>query len=186
MEKSPKSQTIFTEKSSPSGRGGRDSTAVAPGEGLALPRNIKSSKPVPHAPEFPSLTLLRLPAAAIAVDEDELRERARLIEKKVREFEAVGAVQKIHPGPVVTTFEFKPEPGVKYSRITSLVDDLCLALKAESIRIDRIPGKSTVGIEVPNVKRELIYLREILESDKYQGSGSPLSLGLGKTIDGTT
>src|SRR5437667_301885 len=94
-EKSPKSQTIFTEKSSPSGRGGRDSTAVAPGEGLALPRNIKSSKPVPHAPEFPSLTLLRLPAAAIAVDEDELRERARLIEKKVREFEAVGAVQKI-------------------------------------------------------------------------------------------
>src|SRR5207249_513758 len=86
-------------------------------------------------------------SAAIAVDEDELRERARLIEKKAREFEAVGAVQKIHPGPVVTTFEFKPEPGVKYSRITSLGDDLCLALEAESVRIDRIPGKSTVGVE---------------------------------------
>src|SRR5947199_1723563 len=183
-EKSPKSQTIFTEKSSPSGRGGRDSTAVAPGEGLALPRNIKSSKPVPHAPEFPSLTLLRLPAAAIAVDEDELRERARLIEKKVREFEAVGAVQKIHPGPVVTTFEFKPEPGVKYSRITSLGDDLCLALEAESVRIDRIPGKSTVGIEVPNDDRATIVLRELLESPDYQHNTYRLPLALGKDITG--
>src|SRR5438093_5315399 len=185
-EKSPKSQTIFTEKetSSPSARAGRDSTAVAPGEGSApIPKPKSAKSPAPR-PEFPSTTLLHLPAAAIAVDEDELRERARLIEKKAREFEAVGAVQKIHPGPVVTTFEFKPEPGVKYSRITSLGDDLCLALEAESVRIDRIPGKSTVGIEVPNDDRATIVLRELLESSDYQHNTYRLPLALGKDITG--
>ncbi len=101
--------------------------------------------------EFPATSLLRAPAAAFAINEDELRERARLVEEKAREFEVIGTVHQIHPGPVVTTFEFKPEPGVKYSRITSLGDDLCLALEAESVRIDRIPGKSTVGMEVPNI-----------------------------------
>jgi len=186
-EKSPKSQTIFTEKetSSPSGRAGRDdSTAVTPGEGSAPILKPKSAKSPAPRPEFPSTTLLHLPAAAIAVDEDELRERARLIEKKAREFEAVGAVQKIHPGPVVTTFEFKPEPGVKYSRITSLGDDLCLALEAESVRIDRIPGKSTVGVEVPNDDRATIVLRELLESSDYQHNTYRLPLALGKDITG--
>ena len=99
--------------------------------------------------------------------EDELRQRAKVLEEKTAEFEVEGAVQQIHPGPVVTTFEFKPEPGVKYSRITGLGDDLCLALKAESVRIDRIPGKSTVGIEVPNDERATIMLREMLESSEY-------------------
>src|SRR5437870_2011391 len=186
-EKSPKSQTIFTEKetSSPSGRAGRDdSTAVTPGEGSAPILKPKSAKSPAPRPEFPSTTLLHLPAAAIAVDEDELRERARLIEKKAREFEAVGAVQKIHPGPVVTTFEFKLEPGVKYSRITSLGDDLCLALEAVSVRIDRIPGKSTVGIEVPNDDRATIVLRELLESSDYQHNTYRLPLALGKDITG--
>ena len=81
------------------------------------------------------------------------------------------------PGPVVTTFEFKPDAGVKYSRVTGLVDDLCLALKAESIRIDRIPGKAYVGIEVPNQKREMIFLREVIESPKFKESKSLLTLG---------
>src|SRR5438094_2019786 len=186
-EKSPKSQPIFTEKetSSPSGRAGRDdSTAVTPGEGSAPILKPKSAKSPAPRPEFPSTTLLHLPAAAIAVDEDELRERARLIEKKAREFEAVGAVQKIHPGPVVTTFEFKPEPGVKYSRITGLGDDLCLALEAESVRIDRIPGKSTVGVEVPNDDRATIVLRELHESPDYQHNTYRLPLALGKDITG--
>ncbi|MGH9763506.1 MAG: DNA translocase FtsK, partial [Blastocatellia bacterium] len=84
----------------------------------------------------------------------------------------------------VTTFEFKPDPGVKYSRVVSLAEDLCLALKAESIRIDRIPGKSTVGIEVPNAKREKIFLREVIESPKFQKSESRLTIALGKTING--
>ncbi|MGB7620990.1 MAG: DNA translocase FtsK, partial [Terriglobia bacterium] len=82
------------------------------------------------------------------------------------------------------TFEFKPDAGVKYSRITNLEDDLCLALEAESVLIDRMPGKSTVGIEVPNEQRETIAIREILESGEFQSSASRLTLGLGKDITG--
>jgi S-DNA-T family DNA segregation ATPase FtsK/SpoIIIE len=76
----------------------------------------------------------------------------------------MGTVREIHPGPVVTTYEFKPDAGVKYSKIVGLADDLALALEAESIRIDRVSGKGNVGIEIPNVTRETIYLREVLES----------------------
>ena len=91
---------------------------------------------------------------------------------------------QINPGPVVTTFEFKPEAGIKYSRITTLTEDLCLGLQAESILIERIPGKPTVGIEVPNSKREVISLRQMLESDEFQNSQSPLTMSLGKDING--
>src|SRR5207253_7748977 len=115
----------------------------------------------------------------------ELMERAQQLAEKCREFNVAGQVKQISPGPVVTTFEFKPDPGVKYSRVTSLVDDLCLGLKAESVRIDRIPGKSTVGIEVPNQAREIIRLREVIESKKFRESESKLTLALGKTIDGS-
>lgn len=117
-------------------------------------------------------------------EKEELMQRAQQLAVRCSEFAVTGHVHQISPGPVVTTFEFKPDPGVKYSRITSLVDDLCLALEAESIRIDRIPGKSTVGIEVPNRQPELIYLREIIESRKFQHSRSKLTIALGKTIDG--
>jgi S-DNA-T family DNA segregation ATPase FtsK/SpoIIIE len=85
---------------------------------------------------------------------------------------------------VVTTFEFKPEAGIKYSRVTALMEDLCLGLQAESILIERIPGKPTVGIEVPNSKRELISLRQILESDEFRNSQSHLTIPLGKDING--
>ena len=104
--------------------------------------------------------------------------------EKTREFNVAGKVVNICPGPVVTTYEFKPDPGVKYSRVTGLVDDLCLALKAESVRIDRIPGKAFVGIEVPNQKRETIRLRDVIESKKFRESDSLLTIALGKTIDG--
>jgi S-DNA-T family DNA segregation ATPase FtsK/SpoIIIE len=109
---------------------------------------------------------------------------ARLLEEKCREFSVEGAVAQIHPGPVVTTFEFKPDAGVKYSKITGLADDLCLAMQAESVLIDRIPGKSTVGIQIPNRTREQISLRELLESEAYRRSTSKLTLALGKTIHG--
>ena len=111
-------------------------------------------------------------------------ESARLLEEKCREFSVEGAVVQIHPGPVVTTFEFKPDAGVKYSKVTGLADDLCLAMQAESVLIERIPGKSTVGIQIPNPNREAISLRELLESDTYQRSASKLTLALGKTIHG--
>jgi DNA segregation ATPase FtsK/SpoIIIE, S-DNA-T family len=134
--------------------------------------------------KLPSTEMLTPPAPRSEMAEAELMERARQLAEKCAEFNVSGQVKQISPGPVVTTFEFKPDPGVKYSRITSLVDDLCLALKAESVRIDRIPGKSTVGIEVPNSHREMIRLREVLESKRFHESKSKLTLALGKTIDG--
>ncbi|MGH9853562.1 MAG: DNA translocase FtsK 4TM domain-containing protein, partial [Blastocatellia bacterium] len=112
--------------------------------------------------KLPTTEMLTPPSPRSEMAEAELMERARQLAEKCAEFNVSGQVKQISPGPVVTTFEFKPDPGVKYSRITSLVDDLCLALKAESVRIDRIPGKSTVGIEVPNSNREMIRLREVL------------------------
>ncbi len=116
--------------------------------------------------------------------DEELLAIAEELAEKTKEFNVTGRVMHICQGPVVTTYEFKPDPGVKYSRVTSLVDDLCLALKAESIRIERIPGKAFVGIEVPNANRETIYLREVIESKKFKSSKSLLTLALGKTIDG--
>ena len=157
-----------------------------PSPGPTAKRSRSSAKAADPAttPDFPSTTLLHTPVAGVAVNEEELRARATLLEQKAGEFEVVGSIQQIHPGPVVTTFEFKPEPGVKYSRITGLGDDLCLALEAESVRIDRIPGKSTVGIEVPNDKRATIVLRELLESPEYRQSNFRLPLALGKDIRG--
>jgi S-DNA-T family DNA segregation ATPase FtsK/SpoIIIE len=116
--------------------------------------------------------------------DEELRNLATRVAEKCKEFNVTGKIEYICPGPVVTTYEFKPDPGVKYSRVTGLVDDLCLALKAESIRIDRVPGKAHVGIEVPNARRDNIMLREVVESRQYQDAPSKLPLALGKTIDG--
>lgn len=135
--------------------------------------------------KLPTADMLTPPSARSEVADEELLQRAKQLAEKCKEFNVSGEVKEISPGPVVTTFEFKPDAGVKYSRITSLVDDLCLGLKAESIRIDRIPGKATVGIEVPNVKRETIRLREVIESKKFTESQSKLTLALGKTIDGS-
>jgi DNA segregation ATPase FtsK/SpoIIIE, S-DNA-T family len=133
---------------------------------------------------LPPLALLDAPRTERKIDERELMEAARQLEEKCREFAVEGAVVQIHPGPVVTTYEFKPDAGVKYSKITGLADDLCLAMQAESVLIDRLPGKSTVGIQIPNVHRETISLRELLESEPYSRSASKLTLALGKTIHG--
>ncbi|HYP25826.1 MAG TPA: DNA translocase FtsK [Blastocatellia bacterium] len=134
--------------------------------------------------KLPTLDLLEPSIGHHEQAEEELRERATILAEKCKEFSVVGHIHRINPGPVVTTFEFKPDPGIKYSRVVGLADDLCLALKAESIRIDRIPGKSTVGIEVPNAHREKIFLRDIIESPKFVGSDSKLTIALGKTING--
>jgi S-DNA-T family DNA segregation ATPase FtsK/SpoIIIE len=133
---------------------------------------------------FPPMALLDAPRTEGKIDERELMEAARLLEDKSREFAVEGSVVQIHPGPVVTTYEFKPDAGVKYSKITGLADDLCLAMQAESVLIDRIPGKSTVGIQIPNPNREQISMRELLESDAYRRSHSKLTLALGKSIHG--
>jgi len=133
---------------------------------------------------LPPVTLLDAAKEQSKIDERDLMDAARLLEEKCREFSVEGTVVQIHPGPVVTTYEFKPDAGVKYSRITGLADDLCLAMRAESVLIDRIPGKSTVGIQIPNPHRETITLRELLESDAYTRATARLTMALGKTIHG--
>ena len=133
---------------------------------------------------LPPVSLLDAPKAERKIDERELMDAARLLEEKCREFSVEGSVVQIHPGPVVTTFELKPDAGVKYSKVTGLADDLCLAMQAESVLIDRIPGKATVGIQIPNPNREAISLRELLESDAYTRHTSKLAFVLGKTIHG--
>ncbi len=133
---------------------------------------------------LPPLDLLREGEHESPEDEKELLERAEQMTQKFREFAVDGNVVAIHPGPIVTTFEFKPDAGVKYSKITSMADDLCLALKAESVRIDRMPGRSTVGVEVPNRRQQTIFPRDLLGSEKFRSSRSKLTLALGKDIGG--
>jgi S-DNA-T family DNA segregation ATPase FtsK/SpoIIIE len=134
--------------------------------------------------KLPPVNLLREGERSQKLDEDELKGRARAIEDKCLEFDVQGRVTQINPGPVVTTFEFKPEAGIKYSRIIGLTEDLCLALQAESILIERIPGKSTIGIEVPNINRQTIALREIIEAQEFVGSPSKLTLAMGRDLHG--
>ncbi len=133
---------------------------------------------------LPDPALLREGEGSQKLDEEELKARARAIEEKCMEFDIAGRVTQINPGPVVTTFEFKPEAGIKYSRIIGLTEDLCLALQAESILIERIPGKSTIGIEVPNINRQTIALREIIEAPEFIGSPSKLTLAMGRDLHG--
>jgi S-DNA-T family DNA segregation ATPase FtsK/SpoIIIE len=134
--------------------------------------------------KLPPSSLLHRPDEAQSVDEDELKLLAQVLTDKYAEFDVHGQVSQINPGPVVTTFEYKPEAGIKYSRLTGLTDDLCLALRAESILIERTAGKSTVGIQVPNREREIIWLRENIESPEFIGSKSKLTLAMGKDING--
>jgi hypothetical protein len=149
--------------------------AVTKAAGGAKPSPAPSLLPDPEPPKAPAQrkngaftlpphSLLDAPKAERKIDERELLALAGQLQEKCREFAVEGQVAQIHPGPVVTTFEFKPDAGVKYSKVTGLADDLCLAMQAESVLIDRIPGKSTVGIQIPNPNREAISLRELLES----------------------
>ncbi len=137
-----------------------------------------------HGFRLPPSTLLYKGEDQQSVREDELRDEARVLVEKCAEFGVTGQVTQINPGPVVTTFEFRPEAGVKYSRVTGLADDLCLAMAAESILIERMAGKSTVGIQVPNSKRETIWLRDVVESENFAKDKSRLTLALGKDING--
>ena len=137
-----------------------------------------------RAYRLPTTELLNEIPLGNGYDSFELKEVASRIKSKLEEFNVRGSVVQINPGPVVTTFEFKPEAGVKYSRITTLTEDLCLGLQAESVLIERLPGKPTVGIEVPNTRREVISLRAILESGEFREATSKMTIALGKDING--
>lgn len=136
--------------------------------------------------KLPPLSFLANPPAKVVhVNESEIDQKIQDLLEKLRRFKIEGDVVRTYSGPVVTTFEFKPAPHVKVSRILTLQDDLAMALKAKTIRIQApIPGKDVVGIEVPNQKIETIYLKEILESDIFKKSSSPLTIALGKDIVG--
>jgi S-DNA-T family DNA segregation ATPase FtsK/SpoIIIE len=142
-----------------------------------VPKSVRGYK-------LPPSSLLYRNEEHSIVREEALREEARVLVEKSAEFGVDGQVTQINPGPVVTTFEFKPEAGVKVARITGLADDLCLAMAAESILIERMPGKSTVGIQVPNHERETIWLRDVVECESFAQSKSKLAIALGKDING--
>jgi S-DNA-T family DNA segregation ATPase FtsK/SpoIIIE len=127
------------------------------------------------------------PPRGRSYDRDSLIMNSRILEKKLLDFGVGGQVNTVHPGPVITMYEFEPASGVKLNRIVSLADDLALALRALSVRIIApLPGKSVVGIEVANPERETVYIRDVLEAESFRGSRSKLSLALGKDIFGNT
>ncbi len=121
------------------------------------------------------------------IDKDTLHANSLILQKKLADFGVDGEVVAVRPGPVITVYEFKPAPGVKVRRIVLLADDLAMALRAVSVRIlAPIPGESVVGIEIPNPRRETVFLREVIESEVYQGAESKLTLALGKDISGAS
>jgi S-DNA-T family DNA segregation ATPase FtsK/SpoIIIE len=136
--------------------------------------------------DLPPLALLDDPVAQSGgYSEDSLEAMSRQVELKLRDFGVEVEVVAVHPGPVITRFELQPAPGVKVSKITNLAKDLARALSVVSVRIvEVIPGKSTVGLEIPNEQRELVVLSELLRSSAYEKAGSPLTLALGKDISG--
>ena len=134
---------------------------------------------------FPPIKLLRAaPKRDREADREEFRQTMELIAAKCLEFGVEGTVDAYTPGPVVTTYEFKPSQGVKVSQVTSLENDLALALAAEKVRIERMAGRAAVGIEVPNRNRDLIALREVIESEKFKRSPSLLTIALGIDVHG--
>ncbi|MGH9512245.1 MAG: DNA translocase FtsK [Terriglobales bacterium] len=180
-------RTFAEESAGSSSQQAAPESAAAPEVTERADSGHKAKTTLPHIAggfKLPPSSLLHRPDGQQAIDSDELKILAQVLTGKYAEFEVHGQVTQINPGPVVTTFEFKPEAGIKYSRITNLTDDLCLALKAESILIERMAGKSTVGIQVPNREREIIWLRENIESQEFISTKSKLTLALGKDING--
>jgi S-DNA-T family DNA segregation ATPase FtsK/SpoIIIE len=145
------------------------------------------SEHTPQGPyQHPDIAIFqRPPEVGRSYDRDSLIMNSRILEKKLADFGVLGRVVTVHPGPVITMFEFEPGAGVKVNRITNLADDLALALRALSVRIIApLPGKSVVGIEIPNPERDVVYLRDLLESENFRKSKSKLTLALGKDIFG--
>jgi S-DNA-T family DNA segregation ATPase FtsK/SpoIIIE len=135
--------------------------------------------------QLPSVELLAVyDTSSIRPQKEELLSNSALLEGKLADFDVEGKVTHVHPGPVVTMYEFEPAPGVKINKVVSLSDDLTLGLKAQNIRVSPIPGKATIGIEVPNRQREVVSLREIVTSENFKKSHSKLTLALGKDIFG--
>lgn len=146
----------------------------------------KKKVKAPTFADFPVLDMLTEPkVTGVPVDQKQLEAKADSLVACLKDFNIDGEMHKVIPGPVVTMFEFKPAPGVKVSKIAGLTDDIALALRATAVRIEApIPGKDSVGIEIPNNQRQVVYLREIFEDKSFSGAKSPLTLAIGKDIQG--
>jgi S-DNA-T family DNA segregation ATPase FtsK/SpoIIIE len=139
---------------------------------------------VEQSPSLPPINLLNQVEESNSLDEAELIRLGEQITQRCREFGVEGTIEGISPGPVITVFELQPAPGVKVSQIVNLQNDLALALRAESVRIDRVPGRSTLGIEVPNADRRTIALGPLLADDRFLRSPSVLTIALGRDLHG--
>ncbi|MCL5677412.1 MAG: DNA translocase FtsK [Firmicutes bacterium] len=165
------------------GKGGKAARSAEPEENVEEDVEVEEEQAPPY--ELPPTTLLALPPKAKNQSAKDLQERARLLEKTLEAFGVKASVSEIHPGPTVTRFELAPAAGVRVNRITSLADDLALALAARDIRIEApIPGKSAVGIEVPNRETTAVILRDVAESQEFQSHSSKLAVVFGKDIAG--
>ncbi|HVT60773.1 MAG TPA: DNA translocase FtsK 4TM domain-containing protein [Thermoanaerobaculia bacterium] len=168
---------------------GRQTLSAAGGTVRGAAGAVAPQKPLPFVGEvkpgaLPPVNLLQLSDGRTALDEAELVRLGEVIRSRCAEFGVEGTIEAISPGPVITVFEFQPAPGVKVSHIVNLQDDLALALKAESVRIDRMPGRSTLGLEVPNRDRSVIRLGNLIADERFRKSPSVLTVALGTTIYG--
>ncbi|MEX1153022.1 DNA translocase FtsK [Parvibaculum sp.] len=173
----------------------RPAPRVARGETKPLKpsnRAIREAQPrLPLEPagnyQLPPLSLLtrpKPPALTAKLTDDALQANARLLESVLDDFGIKGEIISVRPGPVVTLYELEPAPGIKSSRVISLADDIARSMSAVSTRVAVVPGRNVIGIELPNARREMVYLRELLETRDYENSGSKLTLALGKNIGG--
>ncbi|MBI1776770.1 MAG: DNA translocase FtsK 4TM domain-containing protein [Proteobacteria bacterium] len=135
---------------------------------------------------LPPITLLSVPKAIAGtqLDDAALQQNARLLESVLQDFGVKGEIVKVRPGPVVTLYELEPAPGIKSSRVIGLADDIARSMSAIAVRVAVIPGRNVIGIELPNARRETVYLRELLASEAYERNPAKLALILGKDIGG--
>jgi len=160
-----------------------------PSSSLAKTTSVSPEKESPLGTslyKLPPLSLLDdLPKMNEAQNSEELQKKAEILQAKLKDFGVIGKVVAISPGPVITRYEFELAPGIKVSQIVNLADDLALAMRTSRIRIAApVPGKSVVGVEIPNDVISIVYLKEILRSEIFQEKGSKLLMALGKTISG--
>jgi S-DNA-T family DNA segregation ATPase FtsK/SpoIIIE len=164
-----------------------EAPAPRPTQGARVQREAQTSLIASSSFEMPSLHFLSEPKSVArdpSLSKDALEQNARLLEGVLEDFGVKGEIIHVRPGPVVTLYELEPAPGIKSSRVIGLADDIARSMSAIAARVAVVPGRNAIGIELPNAKREMVYLREILASRDFEDSKAKLALALGKTING--
>jgi S-DNA-T family DNA segregation ATPase FtsK/SpoIIIE len=172
----PKRRNIIREKEAPKKPGKREAREVQP--------ELPVFKPGSY--ELPALNLLGKPAPqkARVISDEALEQNARMLENVLADFGVKGEIINVRPGPVVTLYELEPAAGVKSSRVIGLADDIARSMSAVAARVAVVPGRNVIGIELPNLDRETVYIRELLGAEEYENSRGDLTLALGKSIGG--